>query len=92
MIKNGIFLFILAFFILAYFIPSYSRLQDLKERNTALEEEISSLKQRNEDLAQEEILLETDPVYLEKIAREKMGIVKDGEVVYKLSPEDISDR
>ncbi|HLF19087.1 MAG TPA: septum formation initiator family protein [Candidatus Omnitrophota bacterium] len=92
MIKNGIFLFILAFFILAYFIPSFSRMQDLRERNVALEQEIISLKQKNKDLAQEKNLLDTDPVYLEKVAREKMGIVREGEVVYKLRPEDNSDK
>jgi cell division protein FtsB len=32
--------------------------------------------------------LEEDPVYLEKVAREKMGLIKKGEVVYQLVPAE----
>ena len=36
---------------------------------------------------QEKEKLEKDPEYLESVAREKLGIVKKGEIVYKLVPE-----
>ena len=91
MIKNGLFLFILAFLVLAIFVPSYSTMQDLRTRNIELQQQIDRLKIENKQLAQEKHLLEDDPVYLERVAREKMGIVKEGEVVYRLMPENAPD-
>ena len=88
MIKNGIFLFILAFFIFAVFVPSYTKMQDLKARNLELESQIKTLEKKNEELAKEKQLLEDDPVYLERVAREKMGIAREGEMVYRLMPEE----
>ena len=63
-------------------------MQDLKERNADLRAQIEALKKKNEELATEKIMLDDDPVYLEKVAREKMGIAREGEVVYKLRPEE----
>ena len=88
MIKNGIFLFIFAFFLLVVFIPSYRDLQDLKSRNAALKEEINALQQKNVELTQEKKRLQEDPVYLESVGREKMGIVREGETVLKMRMED----
>ena len=88
MIKNGIFLFIFAFFVLAVFLPSYSNLQDLRSRNAALQEEVKFLEQKNKDLLKEKKLLTEDPVYLEAVGREKLGIVRDGEMVLKLRKEE----
>jgi cell division protein FtsB len=34
---------------------------------------------------EEKRLLEEDPAYLEKVGREKMGLIRKGEVVYKIS-------
>jgi len=90
MLKNGLFLFLFAFFVLAVFIPSYSQMQDLRTRNRELREEIIRLKQKNQELTLERRMLEDDPVYLERVAREKMGIAKEGEVVYRLLPEEAS--
>ena len=91
MIKNGIFLFILAFFVLAVFIPSFSKMQDLRARNDQLQAQIELLKVQNADLTEEKRMLEDDPVYFERVAREKMGIVKEGEVVYRLIPEEVNE-
>ena len=90
MIRNGIFLFIFAFFVLAVFMPSYSDLQDLRSRNEALQAEINMLEQRNVELTREKTLLTDDPVYLESVGREKMGIVREGEMVLKLKMEEES--
>jgi len=87
-IKNGIFLFIFAFFVLAVFMPSYSNLQDLKSRNAALHDEIKFLEEQNKELVKEKKLLMEDPVYLESVGREKMGIVREGETVLKMRMED----
>jgi cell division protein FtsB len=90
MIRNALFLFLFTFFLLAVFIPSYSQMQDLRSRNNELQAQIEQLKAKNADLAQEKHWLEEDPVYLERVAREKMGLAKEGEVVYRLMPEETS--
>ena len=84
MLKNGIWIFVLAFMLVLVFVPSYSRLQDKVQQNKDLNAKIRELQAKQKDLSKEKDLLENDPAYLEKVAREKMGIVKDGEVVYRI--------
>ena len=86
MLKNAIWLFAIAVLILVVFLPSYTQMQDLKQKNKDYEERIKQLVGKNKELIEERRLLEQDPVYLEKVAREKMGLVREGEVVYKLVP------
>ena len=47
---------------------------------------VSELERENVRLKKEQRLLEEDPAYLEKVAREKMGLIREGEVVYQLMP------
>ena len=84
--KNALWVFALAVIVLIFFLPSYSKMQDLRQKNINYARDIEALRQENERFRQEQFRLEKDPVYLEKVAREKMGIVKDGEVVYKIVP------
>ena len=86
--KNAIWLFSFTFVILIIFLPSYSRMQDLQKKNLEHQQQIKLLEKKNRELTFEKKLLESDPVYLEKVAREKMGLVKEGEVIYKISPEN----
>ncbi len=82
--KNPIVLFFLAVGLVLAFLPSYQQMQDLKAVNHAYEAEIERLKVDKEQLLEERRLLEEDPVYLEKVAREKMGLIREGEVVYRI--------
>jgi len=86
MLKNATWLFAITTIILVAFLPAYTKLQDLKERNADYAKEIQALKNKNIELTEEKRLLEQDPIYLERVAREKMGLVREGEVVYKLMP------
>ena len=52
------------------------QLQEVKDENKLLMEQ-------NEALQKEKIRLERDPIYLEKVAREKHGLVKKGEIVFE---------
>ena len=67
-------------------MPSYTKMSDLRQKNAEYQSEIVDLKKKNTQLREEKRLLEEDPVYLERVAREKMGLIKEGEVVYKLTP------
>lgn len=86
MIKSALGLFVLAVLALVIFLPSYTKMQDLRQINDDYKKELIELKEGNSKLKQEERLLRDDPDYLEKVAREKMGLIKEGETIYKITP------
>ena len=90
MIKSAIGLFILTIIVLIIFLPSYTKMLDLKQKNLDYKRQIEQLQQKSAELREEKRLLETDPVYLEKVAREKMGLIREGEVVYKITPVSVN--
>ena len=83
-IKKATWLFTIAFIVLIIFLPGYSKLQDLRQKNRDLQKRIEELKQENISLKQRQELLENDPFYLEEAAREKMGVVREGETIYRI--------
>ena len=86
MLKNALFLFLITVLILVFFLPSYTQLQDLKQKNSDYEVKMRGLREENAKLLKEMHLLENDPNYLEKVGRDKMGLVRKGEVIYRLVP------
>ncbi|MGE0268572.1 MAG: septum formation initiator family protein [Candidatus Omnitrophota bacterium] len=84
--KKSLLLFAVAIGILLLFLPTFSQKQMLQEKNREYLREIYELKRQNAELTEEKRKLEDDPVYLEKVAREKMGIIRDGEVIYRITP------
>ena len=86
MLKNAIFLFVFAVVVFLLYLPSYTQLQDLRQKNRDYQVEIHQLKLNNKKLLVEKKRLEEDPAYFEKVAREKMGLIKEGEVVFKIVP------
>lgn len=54
----------------------------------ALSEEIRSLVKENDRLKQEIEVLRTDQTRIESLAREQLGLVKKGELVYQFEPRD----
>jgi cell division protein FtsB len=87
-LKNAIWLFTFAILTLIFFLPSYTQMQDLKHKNSEYEHQIQELTRKNVKLREEQRLLREDPEYFEKVAREKMGLVKENEVIYKFVPAD----
>ena len=55
----------------------------LNEKVDSLKNNISKLKKENEKLNTEVYALKNDSSYIEKIAREDLGLVKPGEVVFE---------
>ena len=49
-----------------------------------MNQKITELEQANSALEKEILLVQTDEFTLEKLARERLGYVKEGEVVYQL--------
>ena len=62
-------------------ITQYMRMADELEK---MNQEIAQLEQANATLEKEIDLVQHDPFTLEKLARERLGYVKEGEVVYQL--------
>ncbi len=87
MLKSALGLFILTLVILALYLPSYTKMQDLKYRNEQYKKQIEELKKEEAALLEERKRLENDPEYLEKVARERMGLIRKGEKVYQVVPE-----
>jgi cell division protein FtsB len=54
----------------------------MKAQYNALTEEISTLKQDNARLLRDVHALRTDPACIERIARDKLGLARQGEIVY----------
>ncbi len=64
--------------------PKVMQIQKLETRRVNLEEDLARLRKENQALETELHLLLHDPVYLEKVAREKFNKAKQGEIVYKV--------
>ena len=86
-VKKFVGVFGAVIFLLILFLPGYTKLQQLKEKNRDLESKIKKINIENTLLQQELKSIESDPVYQEKIAREKMGIVRKGEIPIKIIPK-----
>ena len=77
---------VLAISLAAYGCQSHTRVWALKKEVEILEREVGALRADTARLTAEVDRLRTDPEYIEQIAREKLGLVKPGERVYKLPP------
>lgn len=86
-LRKAFWFFGIAIFLLVIFLPGYTKLQELKDKNRDLEIKIKQLSMENFILQEEVKKIENDPVYQEKIIREKMGVVRRGEVPIKIIPE-----
>lgn len=53
--------------------------------------DITRLQEGNKNIRKEVKLLKTDPDYIEAYAREMLGLVKEGEIIYRFEDEDKSN-
>jgi len=65
----------------------FVRIWNLHQKKKELELEAKKLQVQILDLQVEKDKLKNDKSYLEKIAREKLGMVKEGEKVYRFVPQ-----
>ena len=65
---------------------SLVRIYRMNKTRAELHREIERLKQVNQGLARDVQALANDPGQVESIAREDLGLVKPGEVVYQFTP------
>ena len=66
------------------FLPKYTTIRELTEENEALSKRMDEVKQEIDVLKKDLQYIKEDPFYLEKVAREQLGAVRDNEVVIKI--------
>jgi cell division protein DivIC len=59
----------------------------LENQKTELEQKIKHAEEETKQLQAESKVLEGDPATIEKVAREKYGMVREGEKVYKVNSD-----
>jgi len=77
---------VIAVILIVVFLPGYAKFMELRARNINLEKEIERLEQENVRLYKETKRLEEDIDYIEKVARESMGVTRKGEIPIKIEP------
>lgn len=80
-----IIIFVLGFISL---ISGYSKFQDLAQKNRDLKLEMEQLAAENKALMERQYRLQNDAVFAESVAREKLNVAQEGEVIYKILPEE----
>ena len=60
-----------------------SDLFELQEEQLALEQKMVHLQRGNDDLRRHLERMTTDPQYLERVVRQRLGWIRPGEVVYR---------
>ena len=80
-----ILVFIESSFLLFWGAKSYYQVRQAQNQVRKVQEELNQLKLENKILM-EQVENIKDPFYLEKMAREKLGLAKEGEIIYKILP------
>lgn len=81
-VKVSIFVIIL----LAIFLPPFAKYQELRYKNKSLERQLKAVSEENKRLEEKKRRLQTDITYVEKEARDRIGVVKKGEIVLRETP------
>ena len=70
------------------YLPGLIELQELRSRRDELRSEVKRLRAVNASLTKEKQLLKQDVGYVEKVACRKMGVVRKGEIPYRVVVEE----
>ena len=67
--------------------PLVERSRELERREAELSAEVKRLEERLAELKENQVRLETDARFVEKIAREELGYAKPGETIFRFVEE-----
>jgi cell division protein FtsB len=84
-------LWIIAIIVLASVLrlfPSHTQIVELKEENERMETRIATMKGEIANLKDDLNKFKTDPYYLEKVARNELGLAKENEVIVNIEEKD----
>lgn len=65
------------------FLPPFVKYQQISWKSRELDNQIRTLREEIKKLEAEKLRLRTDITYVERRAREKIGVVKKGEIILK---------
>lgn len=86
-LRLAIYLVVVAGVIFA-FVNEMSKVSLLKNENSMIEKRIKSLQSENEAYREEIKSLTEDRKYIEKVIREELGMIKDGEKIFRFKEEE----
>ena len=66
-----------------YGVSAVLRVSHMKREMESLERDLVTLRARTQELTKTVDRLRTDPAYIEKLAREDLGYVREGETILK---------
>jgi len=72
--------------VVLWFLPVIQQSQRLQQENRDNAAKIAQAMESNRRLQQEVALLKTNPLYVERLARDKLNLGKPGEVVFRFDP------
>ena len=75
-------------FLMYLFVPTYITLARYREERAALDMRNKALEEENENLKMDISKLKNDPLYIEQIARKELGMIRQGEIIYRISPTE----
>ena len=84
-----VWIFIFIFVAGAVYLPGLSKYLKLKRKEEQLVKDIQRFHGEIDALKQEEHLLRTNVTRLEEVVREELGLVKPGEVIYRVAEQKL---
>jgi Septum formation initiator len=75
--------------VVLWFIPELRRIEEMRANLAALEREKAEEDLRLRQHEREEKWLNEDPEYVETLARDRLGVMKEGETIFRLDTEMI---
>lgn len=81
----GVAFFVSGYLLLSFLFGEMGMLNSLKMKRTHahIREEIVSLKKENEALSRKIEALKSNPDYIESLARNQLGLAREGELIYE---------
>ena len=78
--------FVVIAIVIGIFAPGLFKLRRLLIKKNNLAKQIKALQASELYLQAEKNRLENDPIYIEKVSRQRLGLTNPGEIVYKIVP------
>ncbi len=89
-LSKGFVLVAVIFFFFVFSVWGVINVYELKSREQGIKEEITAVKQKNKKIEMEIKELKNNKQYISSLAREKLNMVKKGELVFKFIPKKTS--
>ncbi len=81
-------LIVALYLLVPMFLGETGMVQYFRMRQTyhRLDQEVAELDRHNDELGDEVRAMRSDPLTIERVARERLGLVRPGEMVYQFEP------